>query len=183
MNKRAEQEGKSKEKMIKMLSSAEPREYMQNTLVGEVKNFQALMNVKAFQEVEGFLVIFMRYLGGLKMLLEFSNECIKNSPNLAFERVGIVITYRGLINTGILILVDGMPYLINVMEDLFESLKISPVLAANDYYPNMAWLNEGDVGNNNNNNSESAIQSEDDFTSLETSPANNHQSQHREDQS
>lgn len=51
-------------KIVKLLSSAEIKEYMQNTLlVGEVENFQALMNVKAFQEVEGCQSICMRYLG------------------------------------------------------------------------------------------------------------------------
>nr|KAJ0202953.1 hypothetical protein LSAT_V11C500242860 [Lactuca sativa] len=66
---------------IKLLSFSGSKEAMQNTLVGELENFQALMNVKAFQEVEGCPAIQLRYLGGgggggLKMLLDFesSNE-------------------------------------------------------------------------------------------------------------
>ncbi|CAH1426742.1 unnamed protein product [Lactuca virosa] len=67
-------------KTINLLSSAEVKEYMQNTLlVGEVENFQALMNVKAFQEVEGCQSINMRYLGGLKMLIEFANVNVKDN--------------------------------------------------------------------------------------------------------
>ncbi|CAI9282935.1 unnamed protein product [Lactuca saligna] len=62
---------KNSEKTIKLLSSSGSKEAMQNTLVGEVENFQALMNVKAFQEVEGCPSIQLRYLGGLKMILDF----------------------------------------------------------------------------------------------------------------
>ncbi|CAI9294537.1 unnamed protein product [Lactuca saligna] len=64
-------------KVIKMISRLESREAIQNTLVGEVENFQALMNVKAFQEVEGCPSMQLRYLGGLKMLLEFENTMEK----------------------------------------------------------------------------------------------------------
>ncbi|CAI9300080.1 unnamed protein product [Lactuca saligna] len=219
-------------KTVKLISSAEVKEYMQNTLlVGEVENFQALMNVKAFQDVEGCQSIFMRYLGGLKMSLEFANvndkdnflrngeeiwnpwfktlkqwrvednhnervasliiqgvpqhawceeafsiiagnwgtvvipeECATNSPNLAFGRVGIFTTHPGLISTSIKILVDGINYDINIMEDLFESLKLSPVLASNDYSPNLAWWNDG--------NGDSLMQSDDgEYSMSELSPA------------
>ncbi|CAI9276754.1 unnamed protein product [Lactuca saligna] len=47
-------------KSIKWLSFFGSKEAMQNTLVGELENFQALMNVKAFQEVEGCPVIQLR---------------------------------------------------------------------------------------------------------------------------
>ncbi|XP_052623626.1 uncharacterized protein LOC128128921 [Lactuca sativa] len=237
INERAEEGKKSKERVIKLLSTTESRDYMQNTLVGEVESFQALMNVKAFQEVEGCPKIFMRYLGGLKMLLEFTNvkekedflingeeiwkpwfkkldpwsigcnfndriasliihrvpqhawceeafsiiastwgkvvipeECITDSPNLAFGRVGIITSHPGLIDTAITIMVDGRPFVINIMEDLFESLKLSPVLATNDYYPNTTWWNEADSCDNISSNGESAMQSDDDEATPVTSP-------------
>lgn len=55
---------KTPRKIIKMESHSGAIECMENTLVGEVENFQALMNVKAFQEVEGCPMIQLRYLGG-----------------------------------------------------------------------------------------------------------------------
>nr|KAJ0195447.1 hypothetical protein LSAT_V11C700350330 [Lactuca sativa] len=97
-------------------------------------------------------------------------ECITNSPNLAFERVGIITSHPGLINTAITIMVDGRPFVINIMEDLFESLKLSPVLAANDYYPNTTWWNEADSCDNISSNGESAMQSDDDEATPVTSP-------------
>lgn len=51
---------------------------MNNTLVGETENFQALINMKAIQEVEGWPTIQMKYLGGLKMLLDFESVEEKN---------------------------------------------------------------------------------------------------------
>nr|KAJ0221617.1 hypothetical protein LSAT_V11C200073030 [Lactuca sativa] len=62
---------KSNNKFIRMLSSPGVKEYMHNTLVGKTEYFQALMNVEAFSQVEG-------YLGGLKVLLEFESVEIKN---------------------------------------------------------------------------------------------------------
>lgn len=56
-----------------MQSYCESKDAMKDTLVGEVESFQDLMNVKAFQEVEGCPSIQLRYLGGLKMLLVFDN--------------------------------------------------------------------------------------------------------------
>nr|KAJ0211388.1 hypothetical protein LSAT_V11C400222230 [Lactuca sativa] len=59
---------------IKMTSTFETLEFMQRALVGVMENFQALMNVKAFCEVEECPTIMMRYLGGLKMLVEFESK-------------------------------------------------------------------------------------------------------------
>ncbi|KAL4554330.1 hypothetical protein LXL04_039550 [Taraxacum kok-saghyz] len=59
---------------IKMCSDAASFDHMQLTLVGVTENFQALMNVNAFTEVEGCPNIDMRYLGGLKMILEFNGK-------------------------------------------------------------------------------------------------------------
>ncbi|CAI9281436.1 unnamed protein product [Lactuca saligna] len=193
-----------------MISSVESRECIHNTLVGEVECFLAFMNVKAFQDVEGCPQIQMRYLGGLKMLLEFDNkkdkedflikgvkiwkpwfkslscwqiecnfnervasikiqgvpqhawceeafsiiaknwgtivipdECATDSLNLALGRVGIVTSHPGINGTSPTIFVDGRPYLINIMEDIFESLKLNPVLASNDFSSSMAWWNDG----------------------------------------
>ncbi|XP_023763922.1 uncharacterized protein LOC111912416 [Lactuca sativa] len=193
-------------KTIKLISFHDSKEAMENTLVGEVESFQALMNVKAFQEVEGCPSIQLRYLGGLKMLLEFEDiavkekflnegreiwqpwfktvsaweeginfneriasliiqgvpqhawceeafsiianswgsvvipeECNTSSPNLAFGRVGILTSHPGIISSSIKILVDGKPYQINILEDIFESIKLSLVLAANDFYQKMLW--------------------------------------------
>lgn len=72
MNK--EDEGtKYKSKMVKTLSFTRSKEHIHNTLVGELENFHVVVYVKAFQEVEGCPMIQLRYLGGLKMLLEFVN--------------------------------------------------------------------------------------------------------------
>lgn len=59
---------------IRMTSTFETLEFMQRALVGVTENFQALMNVKAFCEVEECPTIMMRYLGGLKMLVEFESK-------------------------------------------------------------------------------------------------------------
>ncbi|CAI9296678.1 unnamed protein product [Lactuca saligna] len=60
-----------------MTSYEETREFMKRALVGEVENFQALMNVRAFTEVEECPTIVMRYLGGMKTLVEFESEADK----------------------------------------------------------------------------------------------------------
>ncbi|CAI9276846.1 unnamed protein product [Lactuca saligna] len=229
-------------KEIKMLSNSESRVAMQNTLVGKVENFQDLMNVKAFQEVEGCPSINLRYLGGLKMLLEFGNEaekeeflnngkeiwkpwfkevcnwdaeenfneriasiiiqgvpqhawceeafsiiaktwgevvipeeCNIDSPNLAFGRVGILTSHPGIISTAIKISVDGRNYTINIMEDIFESLKLSPVLAVNDFYQRMSWWDEDSKSENGSINSEASIQSDASLQSPQVSPAKSQQ--------
>ncbi|CAI9299573.1 unnamed protein product [Lactuca saligna] len=220
-----------------MVSSPESRDAMQNTLVGEVENFQDLMNVKDFQEVEGCLLMQLRYLGGLKMLLEFANttekdefmnngkeiwnswfkevinldvkgnfneriasiiiqgvpqhawceeafniiarswgtvvipeECNTDSPNLAFGRVGILTSHPGIISSSIKIMVDGKSYQINVMEDIFESLKLSMVLAANEFYQRMSWWDDDSKSENGSLNSEVPIHSEASLQSLRISP-------------
>nr|KAJ0214368.1 hypothetical protein LSAT_V11C400167170 [Lactuca sativa] len=222
---------------IKLLSFSGSIEAMQNTLVGELENFQALMNVKAFQEVKGCPAIQFRYLGGLKMLLEFESsiekekflsngreiwqpwfktitpwkvecnfneriasliiqgvplhawceeafsiiaskwgkvvipeECNTDSPNLAFGRVGILTSHPGIVSSAITISVDGIPYKINVMEDIFESLKLILVLAANDFYQKMSWWDEDSTGENDSLNSEAPIQPEDLLESPEVAP-------------
>nr|KAJ0187389.1 hypothetical protein LSAT_V11C900461260 [Lactuca sativa] len=229
-------------KTIKMLSSPESIDAMQNTLVGTVESFQDLMNVKAFQEVEGCPSMNLRYLGGLKMLLEFVNEqekdeflnngkeiwkswfkevsnweagenfneriasiiiqgvpqhawceeafsiiartwgtvvipeeCNTDSPNLAFGRVGILTAHPGIISSSIKITVDGRPYLINIMEDIFESLKLSPVLAANDFYQRMSWWDEASKSENGSLNSETSNRSEASLQSPRASPAKTQQ--------
>ncbi|CAI9264957.1 unnamed protein product [Lactuca saligna] len=63
---------------IRMTSFEETREFMKRALVGKVENFQALMNVRAFPEVEECPTVVMRYLGGLKMLVEFESEAAKS---------------------------------------------------------------------------------------------------------
>nr|KAJ0218832.1 hypothetical protein LSAT_V11C300154990 [Lactuca sativa] len=202
--------------MVKMSSTPETREFLKRALVGETENFQALMNVKAFNDVEGCPNIVMRYLGGLKMLVEFESEAEKNKmltegehiwrpwfknlyhwkpeenfieriasimisgvpqhawceeafsaiaknwgtvvipdecqtdcPNMAFGRVGILTSHPGLINKNITIVVDNLPYRITIMEDIFESSRLSPVLARNDFefYPSTLWnVNDDDLG-------------------------------------
>ncbi|CAI9301542.1 unnamed protein product [Lactuca saligna] len=64
--------------MVKMSSTPETKEFLKRALIGETENFQTLMNVKAFNDVEGCPNIVMRYLGGLKMLVEFESESEKN---------------------------------------------------------------------------------------------------------
>nr|KAJ0189013.1 hypothetical protein LSAT_V11C800402950 [Lactuca sativa] len=199
------------EKCIRMISAEGSKECMNSTLVGETENFQALMNVKAFPEVEGCPTIQLRYLGDLKMLLDFENveekndflvkgeaiwkpwfksltnwsmeckyneriasiiiqgvpqhawceeafsttaklwgsvvipeECPTDSPNLAFGRVGILTSHPGLISSSIPVFVDGIHFEINIMEDIFESIKLSPVLASNDFhYSKWNWWDDG----------------------------------------
>ncbi|CAI9284699.1 unnamed protein product [Lactuca saligna] len=201
-------------KPIKLLSFSGSKEAMQNTLVGELENFQALMNVKAFQEVEGYPAIQLRYLGGLKMLLEFESssekekflsngreiwqpwfktitpwdvECnfnehiasliIQGAPQHAWceEAFSIIAS-----NSSITISVDGILYKINVMEDIFESLKLSPVLAANDFYQKMSWWDEDSTGENDSLFSEAPIQPEDMLESPEVSPTKAQLPRHQE---
>nr|KAJ0206447.1 hypothetical protein LSAT_V11C500256130 [Lactuca sativa] len=202
--------------MFKMSSTPETREFLKRALVGETENFQALMNVKAFNDVEGCPNIVMRYLGGLKMLVEFESEsennkmltegdhiwrpwfkslyhwkpeenfkeriasimisgvpqhawceeafstiaknwgmvvipdeCPTDCPNMAFGRVGILTSHPGLINMNITIEVDNLPYQITIVEDIFESSRLSPVLARNDFefHPSTLWnVNDDDLG-------------------------------------
>ncbi|CAH1425689.1 unnamed protein product [Lactuca virosa] len=67
------------------------------------------------------------------------------------------------------------------MEDPLESLKLSHVLAANGYCPNMAWWNEDKVDQNVSNNGDFSMQSDDDeFSSSELSPAKPHRSHQSE---
>nr|KAJ0193392.1 hypothetical protein LSAT_V11C800414340 [Lactuca sativa] len=220
---------------------------MQNTLMGEVENFQALMNVKAFQEVEGCPSIQLRYLGGLKILLEFENiiekekflndgreiwqpwfktvtaweeernfneriasliiqgvpqhawceeafsiiantwgsvvipeECNTISPNLAFRRVGILTSHPGIISSSIKIMVNGKPYQIHILEDIFESLKLSPVLAANDFYQKMSWWDEDSIGENGSLNSDAPAHHEDGLMSPELSPTKDQRSRQQD---
>lgn len=61
-------------------------------------------------------------------------ECPTDSPNLAFGRVGILTSHPGLISSSIPVFVDGIHFEINVMEDIFESIKLIPVLASNDFH-------------------------------------------------
>ncbi|KAL4561270.1 hypothetical protein LXL04_033434 [Taraxacum kok-saghyz] len=67
----------TKPSKIKMLSDAASVDLMQCFLVGVTEDFQALMNIPSFTEVEGCPNIEMRYLGGLKMLLEFEDNQVK----------------------------------------------------------------------------------------------------------
>nr|KAJ0206798.1 hypothetical protein LSAT_V11C500242850 [Lactuca sativa] len=103
-----------------------------------------------------------------------------DSPNLAFGRVGILTSHPDIVSSSITILVDGIPCKINVMEYIFESLKLSPVLAANDFYQKMSWWDEDSTGENDNLNSEGPIQPEDMLESLEVSPVKVHQPRHQE---
>ncbi|CAI9267631.1 unnamed protein product [Lactuca saligna] len=195
-------------KTIKMLSYLESKEAMQNTLVGEVENFQALMNVKAFQEeiwqpwfkevtawevecnfneriasliiqgvpqhawCEDTFSIIARTWGSVAI----PEDCNIDSPNLAFRRVEILTSQLGIISSSITILVDGKPYQINVMEDIFESLKLSLMLAANDLYQRMSCWDEDSIGENGSLNSEVSVQSDDVLQSSEISLAKAYQS-------
>lgn len=87
-------------------------------------------------------------------------ECNTDSPNLAFRKVGILTSHPGIISSSIKILVDGKSYQINVMEDIFESLKLSPVLAANDFYQRRSWWDEDNIGENGSLDSEVTVHSE-----------------------
>lgn len=66
------------ERSIRMISTEGSKECMNSTLVRETENFQTLMNVKALPEVEGCPNIQLRYLGGMKMLLDFESVHEKN---------------------------------------------------------------------------------------------------------
>ncbi|CAI9301543.1 unnamed protein product [Lactuca saligna] len=55
----------------------------------------------------------------------------------------------GLINMNITIAVDSLPYQITIMEDIFESSRLSPVPARNnfEFYPSTLWnVNDDDLG-------------------------------------
>lgn len=62
------------------------------------------------------------------------------------------------------------------MEDIFESLKLSPVLTLNDFYQKMSWWDEGDIGENESINSDVPAQSEEGIRSPESSPVKSHRS-------
>ncbi|KAL4570415.1 hypothetical protein LXL04_026067 [Taraxacum kok-saghyz] len=62
---------------IRMFSEANSLDNMQDSLVGVTEDFQALMNIPNFREVEGCPDIDMRYLGGLKMILRFASRSEK----------------------------------------------------------------------------------------------------------
>ncbi|CAI9294500.1 unnamed protein product [Lactuca saligna] len=113
-------------------------------------------------------------------LVVIPEECDIDSPNLAFGRVGILASHLGSISSFITIMVDGTPYMINVMEDIFESLKLSPVLGANDFYQKMTWWDEDSIGENDSLNSEVPIQPEHMLASPESSPTKFQQPSHRE---
>lgn len=103
-------------------------------------------------------------------------ECNTSSPNLAFGRVGILTSHPGIISSSIKILVDGKPYQINIMEDIFKSLKLSPVLAANDFYQKMSWWDEDSIGENGSFNSDAPALHEVGMMSPVASPAKEQQS-------
>ncbi|CAI9278424.1 unnamed protein product [Lactuca saligna] len=99
-------------------------------------------------------------------------ECSTDSPNLAFGRVGILTSHPGLISLSIPVYVDGIRLEINVMEDVFESLKLSLVLESNDFqYPNGNWWYGG------GREDDYAAQSEEDPISPILSPAYSRRSQ------
>nr|KAJ0222676.1 hypothetical protein LSAT_V11C200055730 [Lactuca sativa] len=107
-------------------------------------------------------------------------ECNTSSPNLAFGRVGILTSHPEIISSSIKIMVDGKPYQINIMEDIFESLKLSPVLAANDFYQKMSWWDEDSIGENGSFNSDAPALHEVGGMSPVASPTNGQQSQEKE---
>ncbi|CAI9276621.1 unnamed protein product [Lactuca saligna] len=107
-------------------------------------------------------------------------ECNTSSPNLAFGRVGILTSHPGIISSSIKILVDGKPFQINILEDIFESRKLSPVLAANDFYQKMSWWDEDSIGENGSFNSDAPALHEVGLMSPEASPAKDQQSHDRE---
>lgn len=70
---------------------------------------------------------------------------------MAFGRVGILTAHQGLINTNITIAIDNLPYQITIVEDIFESSRLSPVMARNDFdfHPSTQWnINGDDFGSN-----------------------------------
>ncbi|KAI3501118.1 hypothetical protein L1887_28977 [Cichorium endivia] len=58
--------------------------------------------------------------------------CETDNLNMAYGRVGILTENPGLISCAITINVDDALYTINVMEDIFESNRLNPMLACND---------------------------------------------------
>ncbi|KAI3508827.1 hypothetical protein L1887_23845 [Cichorium endivia] len=58
--------------------------------------------------------------------------CKTENLNMAFGRVGILTDHPGLISSADRITVDDKMYVINVIEDLFESNRLNPMLACND---------------------------------------------------
>ncbi|KAI3780732.1 hypothetical protein L2E82_10720 [Cichorium intybus] len=59
-------------------------------------------------------------------------SCDTDNLNLAFGRIGILTDHSGLISTSLSIIVDGVKYKINVLEDVFESNRLNPMLASID---------------------------------------------------
>ncbi|CAI9270111.1 unnamed protein product [Lactuca saligna] len=77
-------------------------------------------------------------------LVVIPEECPIDSANLTFGRVGTIASHPGLINSSISVFVDGIRFEINVMEDIFESIKLNPVLAFNDFHhSNGNWWADG----------------------------------------
>ncbi|KAI3698729.1 hypothetical protein L2E82_42505 [Cichorium intybus] len=58
--------------------------------------------------------------------------CETDNLNMAYGRVGILTENSGLISYAVTITVDDVLYTINVMEDIFESNRLNPMLACND---------------------------------------------------
>ncbi|CAI9296331.1 unnamed protein product [Lactuca saligna] len=146
----------------------------------------------ARKEVERCPSIQLKYLGGLKMLLEFENT----SEKVAFMNNGKEIWqpwFKEVNNWDVegnfteriaSIIIQGVPQhalceeAFNIIarswgsvlfhqnlggqkilpdkrhEDIFESLKLSPVLAANDFYQRMSWWDEDSTGDNGSLNSD-----------------------------
>ncbi|KAL4585390.1 hypothetical protein LXL04_010009 [Taraxacum kok-saghyz] len=115
---------------------------MQDSLVGVMEDFQALMNIPNFREVQGCPDIDMRYLAWCKEAFTaiasswgkviIPEECASDNPNLAFGRVGILTTHPGLVSQTIVVTIDNQQYNITAIEDTIESTRLSPVVASND---------------------------------------------------
>ncbi|KAI3740321.1 hypothetical protein L2E82_30749 [Cichorium intybus] len=58
--------------------------------------------------------------------------CETDNLNMAYGHVGILTENSGLISCAVTITVDDVLYTINVMEDIFESNRLNPMLACND---------------------------------------------------
>ncbi|KAI3519771.1 hypothetical protein L1887_08987 [Cichorium endivia] len=58
--------------------------------------------------------------------------CDTDNLNMAYGRVGNLTDNQGLISSDITIVVDDSLYTINVLEDVFESNRLNPMLACDD---------------------------------------------------
>lgn len=76
-------------------------------------------------------------------------SCDTDNLNLAFGRIGILTDHPGIISTSTTIIVDGESYRLNVLEDVFESNRLNPMLASidvTDHFGVEDWDNQwGDV--------------------------------------